>query len=314
MKKIILFLMLLTSSTQVYAREKLNIVAGNRGYFDVTFSEFAEKAGFFKQCDIDIDHFYTSGGAETLEALLAGKGDIATGITTSNALGAYQKNAPIKIIGSSMFGVDQVYYARSDSPINSVKDFNNKRIYYSTSGSFSYIIDNMINEKYKTNMSLVGTGNISSTFVAVMTDQIDIGGMSPPTVIPDVISGKVKIVAKAEELFPELKTQTVRVVVANNDSLNKKREAIKCWADSVLKSLDYFYGNEEGPKLYSNMTDISLDSIIYTMKILTKDHYTHITDISDDSLQQANIDGVKYKFLSQPLTNEQLKNAFFSVR
>ena len=79
MKKIISFIIFLLS-VNIASAEKLTIVGGNRGNFDVTFSEYAYKNNFLNQCGVEIQHLYTKGGGETLQAVLAEGADIALGV------------------------------------------------------------------------------------------------------------------------------------------------------------------------------------------------------------------------------------------
>ncbi len=88
-----------------------------------------------------------------------------------------------------------------------------------------------------------------------MTGQIDIGWAAPPFALRELQENKIAIVARAREAT-ELKDQTIRVNIANVESLKTKRaaitrlmqvydEAIK-WAYANPKSIDYFAEVRQG--------------------------------------------------------------------
>ena len=48
--------------------ETLKVAVAQRGFWDSTIVDIAEKQGFFKEAGLDIEVFYTEGGASTLDA------------------------------------------------------------------------------------------------------------------------------------------------------------------------------------------------------------------------------------------------------
>ena len=73
----LIIMALLFASNFAYAQDKLIIATSNRGNFDTTFSEFAQSKGFLNSCNFKVEHFWSSSGAESLQALIAGSADIA---------------------------------------------------------------------------------------------------------------------------------------------------------------------------------------------------------------------------------------------
>ena len=57
------------------AAETLKIAVAQRGFWNSTFVEFAQRQGFFKQEGLDIEILYTEGGASTLTPVVAGSLD-----------------------------------------------------------------------------------------------------------------------------------------------------------------------------------------------------------------------------------------------
>ena len=56
--------------------ESLKVAISQRFFWDSSFVEFAEKAGFFKEAGLTVEPFYTDGGAATLTTVLSGSADI----------------------------------------------------------------------------------------------------------------------------------------------------------------------------------------------------------------------------------------------
>src|SRR5262249_58131162 len=85
-----------------------------------------------------LEILYTSGGAESQQALVAGSVELACGGGIEGAIGGFSKGAPLRIIGSEMIGSPDTYwYVVSSSPIRSMKDAGGKTISYSVNGSSS---------------------------------------------------------------------------------------------------------------------------------------------------------------------------------
>ena len=58
-----------------------------------------------------------------------------------------------------------------------------------------------------------------------MTGQIDIGWATPPFALREIQEKKINIIARSREAT-ELRNQTIRVNIANVNSLKTKRDAI----------------------------------------------------------------------------------------
>src|SRR4029077_12726416 len=82
-----------------------------------------QRAGIFKKHGLALDIFGTSGGGETLQAVISGSADLTVGIGTAAVLRAYSKGAPIRIIGANFTGAGDLYwYVRADSPSTRLGD------------------------------------------------------------------------------------------------------------------------------------------------------------------------------------------------
>ena len=78
MKKIILAaLAILMAGTSVgFAVEQLKVAIPQRGFWDSTWVEFGQTAGYFKDAGLEVEVFYTEGGAQTIATVASGSVDI----------------------------------------------------------------------------------------------------------------------------------------------------------------------------------------------------------------------------------------------
>ncbi|MBV9969911.1 MAG: ABC transporter substrate-binding protein, partial [Xanthobacteraceae bacterium] len=121
------------------AQEKLRVSVPQRGLWDTGVSELGRRAGFFKKHGLDLDILFTSGGAESQQAVIGGSMDLAAGVGVSGAIGAFAKGAPLRVIGSEMIESPDLYwYVVPGSPIRSAADFNGKSVGFSVTGSSSH--------------------------------------------------------------------------------------------------------------------------------------------------------------------------------
>src|SRR3546814_11271905 len=92
-------------STGAYAADEVRAVDSTKGPYDHFALHQAKAEGYFKDEGLEVDVIYGSGGAATLQALLTGSRDIAVGVGVLSVIGAYSKDAPVKILGNVFKGV-----------------------------------------------------------------------------------------------------------------------------------------------------------------------------------------------------------------
>src|SRR6267154_327088 len=121
--------------------ETLKVAVAQRGFWDSTMVDIAEKQGFFNEAGLEIEVLYTEGGASTLTPLLAGSIDVAMSNGILGVIGAYSKGAPVRIISAEGTGAaDAFWYAPTASGIKSLKDTNGKTVAFSSPGSSTNLI------------------------------------------------------------------------------------------------------------------------------------------------------------------------------
>jgi ABC-type nitrate/sulfonate/bicarbonate transport system substrate-binding protein len=311
MRNVILFLFALIFTQPVFATEKLVLATGQKGILDNTFSEYAEKTGFLKKCDVVLSHNYGSSGTEALSAVFASSADIAISPATTAAIGSYTRGANIAVIGSTFTGIETFWYVKSSSSFKTLEDLKGRRLGNPSPGSWGHILNLMLEDKLKIPLQHISMGsNSSALYVGIMTDQLDAATVTPPTFMDKVISGDIRIIGKGGEIFPEQSNTTVRVLVADRAILEKKKETIKCWINAVNESIDYFFDTDDGALQYANLTGYSFEIVKFSKTYLKRINYK-IRPAT--GIQTSVEDGLKFKFITQRPTEEQLNNLFINL-
>ena len=242
--------------------ETIKVAVPQRGFWDSEFIEFAQKRGSFKKEGLDVEIFWTSGGSETLQTVVTGSADIAMSNGTLGAVAAYFKGAPVRIIGAEMTGVHEVYwYVPANSPVKSLKDMNGKTIAFSRPGSSTNLMVLNLLKEYDVKAKPVSTGGLPATHTQVMSGQIDAGWAVPPFGVKEINEGKIRVIVKAGDI-KGMQDQTIRVNVANLNSLKSKREAIAKFMKVVVETIDWCYQGGTNPdcmKMYAEIAKVTPD-------------------------------------------------------
>ena len=149
-------------------------------------------------------------------------------------MAAFAKGAPVRIIGAEATGAADYWYAKATSPIKTLQDTNGHTIAFSTQGSSTQSIVRAFIDEFKLTAKPMATGNPSATLTAVMTDQVDVGWASPPFGLKEIEAGQIRIVAKATDAAL-VRGQTIRVIVANAQALEKRKDAIVRFMDGLSR-------------------------------------------------------------------------------
>src|SRR5215216_6453548 len=134
--KLLLAAVVALFAAPVLAADTLKLAIGQRGLWDSSIAEIGTHAGIFAKHGLELQVFYTSGGGETQQAVIAGSADIGVSPGTLGVLGAFAKGAPIRIIAGEATGTAEYYFVRADSPIQKFQDATAATtLAYSTGGS-----------------------------------------------------------------------------------------------------------------------------------------------------------------------------------
>jgi NitT/TauT family transport system substrate-binding protein len=296
---------LLAAHQPAFADDLVKLTIGQRGNWDTAISHLGDKAGIFKKHGLTLDMVYTAGSGETLQPVIAGSVDFGLAVGTLGAMAAFSKGAPVRIIGAEATGAADYWYVKASSPIKSLKDLNGHSIAYSTAGSSTEsVVRAFIKENALSSAKAVSTGGAPATLTAVMTDQVDAGWASPPGGLREIDEGKIRLLARATDAAI-VRGQTIRVIVANAQVLEKRKDVASRYLQAYRDTIDYMYGsNPQVLKDYAEFAGVS-----EAMAKRVRDEFFPRNLVEPDEIKGLDslmADAVELKFISAPLSKAQL--------
>ena len=304
---------LISATSASFAVEKLKVAIPQRGFWDSTWVEFGEAAGFFKDAGLEVEVFYTEGGAQTIATVASGSVDIAMSNGILGAIGAYVKGGeatPYRIISAEMTGANELFWwVKADSPIKTLKDADDKTIAFSSPGSSSNLILLTLLKQTGSKAKPVPTGGVPGTYTQTMTGQIDIGWSVVPFALKDVNEGKIRIVARSREAT-ELANQTIRANLASVSSLKTKRESIIKFMQVIEKSINWAYGegHTKAIEIFAKNMKVTPEIAKQAVDGFFPKSAMQIGEIKD--LDRSLKDALEFKFISSPKTSQDVAGLF----
>ena len=294
------------------AVEKLKVAVPQKGFWDSSWIEFGEAAGFFKDAGLEIEVFYTEGGAQTVATVVSGSVDIAMSNGILGAIGAYVKGGdatPYRIIAAEMTGAHELFwYVKADSPFQTFKDVGEgKTVAFSSPGSSSNLILLTLLRQAASKGKPLPVGGAPASYTQTMTGQVDVGWSVVPFGLKDVQDGKIRIIARASEAA-ELQNQTIRVNLANVDSLKTKRASIVKFMQVIQKSIDWGYSNPKAIEIFAQNMKVSRDVAKKAVDEFYPRSAMQIAEIRD--LERSLKDALEYKFIQAPKTPKDIAGLF----
>jgi NitT/TauT family transport system substrate-binding protein len=290
--------------TPALAQDKLKLAIGQRGNWDTSVSEIGTGLGIFKKHNIELEMLYTQGGGETQQAVIAGSADIGIAAGVMGVLSAYSKGAPVRIIGAETTGGNDLFwYVKADSPIKSLKETDGKTIAYSTNGSSTHGVVNAFMKEQGLKARPTATGGPAATLTQVMSGQIDVGWSAPPFGLEQLDKSQIRIIATGNDAVA-FKGQTVRINITNVQTLQSRRPVIERYMRAYRETVEAMYSNPAAMKHYAEFVKIP-DNIAKRVRddFFPKEALDPDTIVGLDMILP---DAVALKYISQPLTREQL--------
>jgi NitT/TauT family transport system substrate-binding protein len=286
------------------AEDTLKIAEPQKGAWDAGVAEIGQRGGIFKKHGINLDILYTAAGPESIQAMIAGSIDISVASGISAAIGTFAKGAPIRIISSEMTGAPDLYwFVPADSPIHTIQDMNDKTVSFSAVGSSSHGSLLALIAQYHLTAKPTPTGNIASTITQTMTKQVDVGFGAAPFGLDLVESGKARIIATGNDV-EALKTRAVRVNLTGASTLQNRHDVLVRFMQGYKETIDWMYSSPEALKVYGEYSGLPDNIVQRVLKLIPKEALQTDEVKGVDSVMA---DAVSQKFLSAPLTQDQLK-------
>ena len=254
---------------------------------------------------------FTRGGGENVQAVVSGDAQIGLGTGTLAVISAFVKKAPIKIAAAEITGMDAFWYVQSNTAMRKMEDLAGKRVAYSRPGASSHMavlgIADQIKAKGLKPAEPVSLGGIPEVYTAVRTGQTDAGWSVAPFQLDKVEKGELRVVVRGEEINA-MKEISARVHFTNNDFAAKNPDAVRGFFRAQQRALDYMFDHkEETAKIWIRRAELKFPE---SAVLKTWDYYNRasMTLKPIRGLQTTIEDGIRNKFLTQPLTQAELNS------
>jgi NitT/TauT family transport system substrate-binding protein len=299
----------LETSTAMAADDLVRVAVPQRGGWETGVPDIGQRAGLFAKHGIKLEVLYTSGGGETMQALISGSVDIAIATGTTAVMAAFAKGAPARPIASSVTGPSDIYwYVPANSPIKSLKDAGGKTMAFSAIGSSSNLATLKLISLSGLPIKAVATGTPLPTYTQVMSGQIDIGWATPPYGLDELKDGKIRIIAKYTDI-PEYRDMTARMHVGNLNFITGKPDVLKRFLDGYGETIDFMYNGDAAFKLFADAYEAKPEQAM-----ATRDGFYPRKEMlalnRRGGIDQAMKDALELKFIAKPLTPAELDDMF----
>jgi NitT/TauT family transport system substrate-binding protein len=291
-------------AAQASAADLLKLAAGQREIWHGAPAALGQRAGIFKKHNLELELLFTSGAGETIQAVVSGSVDIGVGAGTLGVMGAYARGATIRVIGAESNGDDAYWFVPAQSPVRSMADMKGRTIGYSTTGSSTHASVLGLIDLYKVDAKPTATGGFPATYTQVMSGQIDAGWSAPPYAMQALRRGEIRVIARSIEL-PMIKDHTIRTIIANKPSLDGNPELYRRFMQAYKETIDWMYSDDAALTIYAEFANISMEDArrirdeFDPKDMVIPDRVVGLADLVADAL--------KFKFLSRPLTELQLR-------
>ena len=267
MSKMLKSLVIVVAGTAVLAApaiaaDKVRLVNSTKVVFETEHPYTALEEGIFKKHNLDVSIIHGSGGAASLQAVLTGSQDIVWGNGVLGVLSAYAKGAPVRILGSNIRGVPDLYwYVRSDSPIKSFKDLKEgQELAYSRPGSTTNLAAIFIKDALGLKAKLTSVGGPSGSRTQLMSGQVATGWSVFPLNKNLLREGKIRIIGTGKQASG-LNGVTIRVIAANVNWLNKNRDVAKRMMLAFKEAREMTYNSEKRLQTYAKRWKLNYEDV-----------------------------------------------------
>lgn len=300
--------MLLVLGPGIGHADSLKAAIGQKGAWTTSMVDYGLKQGFFKKEGLDVQAYYTSGGAPTLQAVISGSANIAIDTGLLGVIGAYVKGAPIRVISANSTGAPDIYwYAKASSGIKSLKDAAGKTVAFSEPGSSSNLILLGLLQQAHVTAKPTATGGIPATFTQVMSGQIDVGWAVPPFGLKEISEGKTVIVARGNDV-PAFRNETVRVNVVNLNTLQNDKADLTKFMKAYARTIDWAYSSPQAIEYFAEANHVSKEIAQKARDEFFPRQQMELSEVKglDLVLQQA----YEFKYIPRPMKPADIKGLF----
>lgn len=244
------------------ALDKVRMVNSTKVVFETEHPYSAKENGMFEKYGLDVSIIHGSGGAASLQAVITGSQDVVWGNGVLGVVSAYAKGAPIRVLGSNIRGVPDLYwYVKTDSPIKSFKDLKAEHEFaYSRPGSTTNLAVLFIKEALNIPAKPVSVGGPSGSRTQLMSGQVATGWSVFPLNKNLLREKKIRIIGTGAAAA-ELTGTTIRVIAANVNWLEKNRDAARRLMNALTEGQARTYSSDEQLKAYAKRWKLNYEDI-----------------------------------------------------
>ncbi|HEY7662461.1 MAG TPA: ABC transporter substrate-binding protein [Xanthobacteraceae bacterium] len=293
----------LALTTTAPAEDLLKVAVAKRGVWQTAAPELGQRAGIFKKHGIALDLSYPENEDDTEVPVVSGGAELGVGVGIMDALRAYGKGAPLRIVGASMSGSASYWYVAAGSPIKTVKDLKGRSIAYWRNGpSSQYDVFDLM-DRYRIKARPVLTAGAVATLDQVMSGHIDVGWATAPFGVDAIEQNRIRMLAKANEI-PRVRDKTVDVMIASADTLQQRKDVLTRFLAAYRETVDWMYSDAAALKEFAEFAGVSegiaqrLRADFITKEMLSPDAILGLKD----TLKEA----FKAKYLWTPLSKQQV--------
>jgi NitT/TauT family transport system substrate-binding protein len=238
------------------AEETLKVAAAQRGAWESAIPELGQQAGIFKKHGLVLDLSYTQDAGATEQRVVSGSVDVGLDVNAMSTMRAYSRGAPVRIIGANTTGDAKYWYVLASSPIRTLKDFVGRTIAYATNGSSSHYDALDFMKQFKIKARLAPTGGPAATFNQLNLHYVDIGWAEPPFGVDEIEQGKIRVVARANDVR-KIREKTASVVITNVGTLEKRKPIIGRFMQAYRETVEWMYSDPAALKRFSELAGVS---------------------------------------------------------
>lgn len=290
--------------TMGWSADTLKLAVGAPNNWDSGVPDIGRRAGIFNKHGLDLELLYTSGGGETLQAVISGSVDIGIGAGTGGVLGAFAKGAPVRILLAGTTGAGDLYwYVPAAAALRNFSELAGKTVGYSTNGASTHITVLALIKHFNVAAKAVATGAAAVTLTQAMSGQVDVGWASPPFGLDALDQGTIRLIARGSDA-PSTRDQTVRVHIVNANALTQRRAVIERFVAAYREAYEWLYDHPDGVKLYADYGKVS-----ERLATRIRDEFLPKAALSPDrilGIDATTRDAIDFKFMQAPLSKEQL--------
>ena len=286
------------------AVDKVRLVNSTKVVFETEHPYSAKEAGIFEKYGLDVSVIHGSGGAASLQAVLTASQDVVWGNGVLGVLSAYSRGAPVRILGSNIRGVGDLYwYVKSNSAIRKFTDLKaGQEFAYSRPGSTTNLAAIFIKKALGLKAKLVSVGGPSGSRTQLMSGQVATGWSVFPLGKNLLREKRIRIIGTGAEAAG-LNGVTIRVVAANSRWLDKNRNVARRLMSALAEGRYRTYTSDAQMKAYAKRWKLSFDDIKDSSKDVPLVNSTFLPVARLDIINQIAVENKKIK---KPLTAKQL--------